>query len=139
MRALTEFLFPAPARRTTGAVIGWWERRRLAYNLWVGGAGLISLGTTYLVAALPPGGVVLPFPWLPIVIFGGMANVCYLLGPTVELLIDRLWGRAVLPTGPALFRMGLTFSVGLALFPALIMTIGWVIRIVLGIGLPSFG
>jgi len=40
------------------------------------------------------------------------------------------------PSGPrslsALYRMGLTFSVGLALFPTLIMVIGWILR-VLGI------
>ena len=31
-----------------------------------------------------------------------------------------MWKGEVLPTGPALYRMGLTFSVGLALFPTLI-------------------
>ena len=36
----------------------------------------------------------------------------------------------MLPTGPALYHMGLTFSVGLALFPTLIMLIAWIVRIV---------
>ena len=71
---------------------------------------------------------------MPVGVFGMMANVCYLLGPTIEILIHKLWGRTVLPPGPALYRMGLTFSVGLALFPALITTIVWVIRIVAGVG-----
>ena len=75
----------------------------------------------------------MPSLWLPILVFGVMANVCYLLGPTAELLIEKLWGPKVLPTGPTLFRMGLTFSVGLALFPALLTTIGWVLRIVFSI------
>ena len=61
------------------------------------------------------------------------ANICYLCGPATELLIEKLWGPRVLPTGPMLFRVGLTFSVGLALFPALLTTIGWVLRIVLSI------
>jgi hypothetical protein len=44
-----------------------------------------------------------------------------------------MWGRGLLPTGPALFRMGLTFSVGLALFPALLMMFVWVARIAFSI------
>ncbi len=75
----------------------------------------------------------MPSLWLPILVFGVMANVCYLLGPTAELLIEKLWSPKVLPTGPALFRIGLTFSVGLALFPTLLVVIGWVIRIVVAI------
>ena len=133
MSALTEFLFPAPARRSSRAIIGWWEGRRLGYNLAVGTAGLISLGVMYVVSALPPDAFVIPFPWAPILIFGGLANLCYLLGPTAELVVEKLWSPRVLPTGPALFRIGLTFSVGLALFPALLVVIAWVFRIVAAI------
>lgn len=134
MNALTEFLFPAPAKRTAGSILGWWEKRRLPYNLAVGTAGVVSLGLGSIFSALPPGGIVLTlFPWQPIVLFAVMANVCYLLGPAVEIAIEKLWGRQVLPTGPVLYRMGLTFSVGLALFPALIMVIFWVARMVIGV------
>jgi hypothetical protein len=69
------------------------------------------------------------------VLFALGANVMYLLGPTIEILIDKVWGRTVLPAGPSLYRMGLTFSVGLALFPTLIMTIafvGWVVAGIIG-------
>ena len=45
-------------------------------------------------------------------------------------LAEKLWGRQLLPVGPALYRVGLTFSVGLALFPTLIMLIGWILRVV---------
>jgi hypothetical protein len=62
-----------------------------------------------------------------------MANVCYLLGPTIEIALQELWGDKLLPVGPGLFRMGLTFSVGLALFPALLFTIAWVVRVVIGL------
>ena len=132
MSALTEFLFPAPARRSAGAIIAWWEGRRLAYNLWVGGAGLTSVGIITLLSTLPAGDHLRGFPWILPVVFGVMANVCYLLGPAAETLIQRAWGRQVLPTGPALFRMGLTFSVGLALFPALLAVISWAARILFG-------
>jgi len=130
MGALTEFLFPAPARRTTGAIVGWWEKRRLAYNAAVGTAGVVGIGVGALFAALPPFSSVFIPPWQAVVLFGLAANVAYLLGPAVELLIDRIWGRQVLPTGPALYRMGLTFSVGLALLPALVVPVLWVIRVV---------
>ena len=85
-----------------------------------------------VLSVIPPGGMGLP-PleiWRPIVIFGLLANVFYTAGPVVEILAHKLFGRQVLPVGPALYRMGLTFSVGLALFPLLIMMIGWVISAV---------
>ena len=133
MGALTEFLYPAPARRTARSIIAWWEKRRLAYNLFVGSAGVVSVAVASLFALLPPGGG-LDFPPLVVfLVFGVMANVCYLLGPAAELLIEKLFGGKVLPTGPALYRMGLTFSVGLALFPALIASILWVARVVFAI------
>lgn len=130
MSALSDFLFPAPARRTTRAIIVWWERRRIAYNAWVGAAGLVSLGTLSAVAVSFGGEPFGLYVLIPVSIFGGLANVCYLLGPATEILIEKLWGRHVLPTGPALFRMGLTFSVGLALFPALLAVIYFVVRTV---------
>ena len=133
MTELTEFLFPAPARRTVGGIVRWWESRRLAYNLFVGGAGLLSLGAINLITLIPPGLPSVGFPWQVVVVFGVMANVCYLLGPAIEIALQKLWGEKLLPVGPALFRMGLTFSVGLALFPTLIVMIGWVIRVVSGL------
>ncbi len=136
MSALTEFLFPAPARRTMGSIVGWWESRRLKYNALVGGAGVVSLGIVTVVGHLPPNplpGVGLLPPWQGIVMFGALANVCYSLGPAVEVVVDKLWGRQVLPVGPSLFRMGLTFSVGLALLPALLFLFQWVLRIVLAV------
>lgn len=130
MTALTEFLFPAPAPRSLRGIVGWWERRRLAYNLCVGAAGVLSLGVVNVILALPPG----PHrtggpPWVAVVAFGVMANLCYLLGPSVEYLLARAFGRRMLPTGPTLYRMGLTFSVGLALLPTLFACLDLGLRI----------
>ncbi len=133
MTALTKFLFPPPARRTTGAILHWWEKRRLPYNLAVGAAGLLSIGASLLIGALPPGASMMGFSWIPVLVVGVLANICYLLGPATEILIEKLWGGTVLPTGPALFRMGLTFSVGLVLLPILMSVIGWVIRVVMAV------
>jgi hypothetical protein len=135
MTQLAEFLFPAPAERRTGAIWAWWEHRRLAYNVWVGTAGTFTVAACTALALIPPrpmGPVHFGLMWLPIVIFGALANVFYTAGPVLETAADKLWGRQLLPVGPSLYRMGLTFSVGLALFPTLLMMIGWILR-VLGI------
>jgi len=104
----------------------------LAYNVFVGGAGFLSLGVIELIALLT-GDMPDRLAWQAIVLVGVMANVCDLLGPTVAIALQKLWGEKLLPVGPALFRMGLTFSVGLALFPALLFTILWVAQLVFGL------
>jgi hypothetical protein len=137
MTALAEFLFPAPAERKPGAIIRWWEGRRLGYNLLVGSAGLTSLAVYAVANTIVFGGQGDYPPWQAIVGFGLLANVCYWLGPLAEITIQRLWNREVLPVGPVLFRMGLTFSVGLALLPTLIIVILSIARLVaavLGLG-----
>ena len=134
MTALTRFLFPAPAHRTVGGILRWWEARRPAYNLVVGGAGLVSLAAVGVISALPPFPRGMPgIPWQAVVAFGLLANVCYLLGPAVEVAVEKLGRGQVLPTGPVLFRMGLTFSVGLALLPTLLILIAWIVRIAFAI------
>lgn len=124
MTHLAEFLFPAPARRSFPSIVGWWERRRLAYNLFVGAAGAVTLaGVTVLSLVHPFQDGLLVVPWQPVVAFGVGANLFYSLGALAEWAVHRLWGRTVLPVGPALYRMGLTFSVGLALFPLMLMSL----------------
>ncbi|MBT8489237.1 MAG: hypothetical protein HKN72_11355 [Gemmatimonadetes bacterium] len=132
-RSLVDFLYPTPAKRDTMSILGWWEKRRLPYNLIVGGAGALATLAFFFFATIPPLGAV---PGLglriliPIGVFGVMANVCYTFGSLMEIFTVKIWGRDVLPVGPALFRIGLTFSVGLALLPALLIVIIWVARIV---------
>ena len=130
MTAITKFLFPAPAKRTVGGIVRWWEGRRLVYNVVVGAAGSLSLGAVVLLSALPPYGQILHLSWVPVAIVGVLANVCYMLGPIVEVAIEKVSGGQVLPTGPVLYRMGLTFSAGLVLLPTLIAGLSWLARIV---------
>jgi hypothetical protein len=128
VNSLTDFLFPAPAERSVPGIVRWWESRRLPYNLVVGGSGLVTLAVIGVVSALMPG----PKPDLAglVVGYGIAANVCYLLGPLLEIGAQKIWGRTVLPIGPALYRMGLTFSVGLTLLPIPLLLTSWVVRIV---------
>ncbi len=131
MTSLVEFLFPAPAPRSVGSIYTWWERRRLPYNLIVGSSGVVSLATALTLAWLPPNGVRPDFvPWQPIVVFAVLANLFYFLGPVVEIAAHKVWGRQLLPVGPVLYRMGLTFSVGLTFLPTMLMILFFVARIV---------
>ncbi|HSL68657.1 MAG TPA: hypothetical protein VK864_00380 [Longimicrobiales bacterium] len=128
MKALTEFLFPAPAQRRALAIWQWWEARRLGYNLTLAASGTFALVVMRIVTWLPPNPQEMP-PLVLIVVFGVLANLCYLLGPLIEIAVGMLWGRKMLPAGPTLFRMGLTFSVGLTLLPILIVWFDWLVRI----------
>jgi hypothetical protein len=71
----------------------------------------------------------MPIPLIAIPVYGVLANVCYLLGPAAEITLLGVWGRSLLPPGPALFRMGLTFSVGLTLLPVILAMIGYLVRL----------
>jgi len=137
MSALADYLFPTPARRTATEIVKWWERRRLAYNVFVGGAGVITLVVVSVVKLLPPLSEPGLLPLAPVVVYGVMANVMFTLGWIVELAAERLFQGDLLPIGPALHRMGLTFALGLTLLPALLVTGVWFIATVvtlLGLG-----
>jgi hypothetical protein len=126
---LGEMLYPPAAeRRTTVSLLVWWESRRMLFNGIVGGTGLFTLLVIRLIAFIPPG-LPFPFDWRPIVAYGALANVCYTFGWAIETAAQRLWGEKCPTVGPALFRQGLAFSVGLTLLPILLVSITWLVRI----------
>jgi len=134
MSSLAEFLFPEPAQRNVRSILIWWERRRLPYNIALGAAGLASIAWIGLMEFLIPGGPrFVLFPWQPVVVFGIGANLCYTFGSLLESIAFKIWGYGLLPIGPGLYRMGLTFSLGLALLPGLVVTISLPIRLLLAI------
>ena len=124
---LADFLYPEPAERRVGAIIGWWEKRRLPYNLIVGGTGLVTMtfaaALTAVVATLQPVDLVRGAIW-----WGVWANVCYSLGPAVEIALQKLFGRRLLPAGPLLFRAGVTIAAGVTLLPIIPLTIGFILN-----------
>lgn len=131
MTALTKILFPLPDyRRTPWSLLGWWESRRLTYNLFVGGTGLVTLAAVTLFASLPPRGLDIGPLWRGVIIYGVLANVGYSLGWLAELGMRALWGDEAPYAGPALFRQGLSFAVGLTLLPIPLALISWVVRLV---------
>lgn len=130
--ALGDLLYPPPAERRIGAIIGWWEKRRLPFNLMIGGTGLVSTAVISLFMAFNGGPG--PAEWLRIGFFWLIAaNVCYTLGPATEIALQRLLGRRLLPAGPLLFRAGLITAIGVALAPIIFVTIAY-LATALGIG-----
>ena len=132
---LTELLFPLPAqRRTTLGILTWWESRRLLYNLIVGATGLVTLAVVMIAYSLAHGpvqddGRISVSTWIPVLVYGTLANVCYTLGPIIEVTLERIWKDTVLPIGPALFRQGLAFAVGLTLLPIPVVIVGTMVRL----------
>lgn len=131
MSALTRILFPLPDyRRTPMTLLRWWESRRLTYNVAVGGAGLVTLGCLALFSVVPPG---LPGPvlvWRGVVVYAVLANLGYSLGWAAEVAMRALWREKAPDAGPALFRQGLSFAIGLTLLPIPLMGLGWLARVV---------
>lgn len=126
MSALTRVLFPAPAEvRNTAGIFRWWESRRLTFNVAVGAAGLVTLAAIKLIAALPPLSMSLSIFWPAVFAYGVFANMFYSLGFMTEAAMQRAWHEETPRVGPALFRQGLVFSVGLTLFPVALMGINY--------------
>ena len=129
---LADFLYPPPAERRTGAILGWWEKRRLPYNLIIGGTGLVSAAVvSFFMTSMGGPGLA---EWLQVGLFWLIAaNACYTLGPATEIALQKLLGRRLLPAGPLLFRAGLITALGVALAPVIFVTIAYVAT-VLGVG-----
>ena len=119
---LSHLLYPRAAARSAGAIVKWWEKRRLSYNLILGGGAGLLVVIGSLLWLLPPND--LPLEIIPLEGYLGflfLINLSYSVGPATEFLAHKLWGTHVRPVGPTLFRMGLTFSLGLTLVLPLIV------------------
>jgi hypothetical protein len=128
--AVERYLFsPLYTPSSAWAVVRWWERRRLFYNLSVGAAGLVTVATAFLLSWLPPSSGQIGPPLILVPIYGIMANIFYSLGAPVDLLLRRRLGDQAGPVAQAVFRYGYAFSIGLTLLPIPLMLIGWVLTI----------
>jgi hypothetical protein len=64
-----------------------------------------------------------------VLVYAIVANVFFCFGPLAECALEMIWRRKLLPVGPALFRMGLTFSVGLNFLAVMMMSWDWLVRV----------
>jgi len=134
MNAVEKYFFTPIYRPRTGwSVFGWWEARRPLYNVAVGAAGLVTLGTVTALMLLPPHARGLAWDGLVpgVVIYGVLANLCYSLGAPADLLLRRFIGDRAAAAGPVLFRYGFVFALGLTLLPIPLAVLGWVFRLIL--------
>jgi hypothetical protein len=128
--AVTRFFFRTPSfHQTAWTILQWWEVRRPAYNLAVGAAGLLTLGTIATLTGLPPFPRGFHLVWDFAVGYAVLANIGYCLGPAIDLLVHRRWGPRYDAIGPALFRYGLVFAVGVTLLPIPLVLFFWSIRL----------
>lgn len=110
-------------------VIGWWEARRIPFNLIVGVAGVAS-GTALLGMGLVsellfdvPMGIPDP-PILAIaaiVFYAVAANVCFTGGWMAELVVRRTWPHEAEGVATLSFTLGLVFAVAVTLLPPVIV------------------
>jgi hypothetical protein len=134
MSALTRYFFtPVYSTRSASTIVRWWESRRLVYNAAVGGAGLTTLAYVTAVELLPPNSEFHGFPWGGVLVYAVLANLFYTFGPAIDVFIRKRWGDEYHAVGPALFRYGFVFAVGLTLLPIPLVTISKVIRVVLSL------
>ncbi len=102
-------------------VIGWWEARRLPYNLIVGGTGILTCTTIVLIIMITNSNwaeFMPETPMIPIVLYGIMANICFTGGWMSELLVRQIWEEQGQFFGPIAFTLGVFFSMALTLLPA---------------------
>ncbi len=110
-------------------VIGWWETRRLAFNLIVGSVGVV---TSVLIGVVALGGEILfngeigvPDPPIFVVFFalicGFVANVLYTGGWLCELLVRLAWPRQADRFATITMSSGLVFSVLLTASPGVLV------------------
>ena len=131
-----KWFLPLYYPRSPLQVIGWWERRRLMYNVSVGVAGLLTLGVgAALGMLLSPG--TMPSEVVGVIVYGFLANVCYTLGPVADLMLRRILGIRAPDIAPVMFRYGYVFSIGLTLLPIPIMMAGAIAQLVFGLGAAS--
>jgi hypothetical protein len=110
-------------------MIGWWESRRVPFNLIVGSAGIISCIVAGVVVAgafilfdsffLIPG--VPMFVLIGILVYAVLANLCFTGGWVVELFVRSLWPNEADRYATASLACGLAFSVLLSLAPGIMI------------------
>ena len=109
--------------------IGWWEARRIPFNLIVGSTGIL---TCIIVGVVALGSELLfnsefGFPDSPlfavigVIMYGILANVCFTGGWVTELIVRRVWPSQADRFATLTLSLGVIFSVLLTLAPAMVI------------------
>ncbi len=121
MKILNTLLIVNQEDRNVLQIIGWWEIRRIFYNLIVLICGLVSMSIMSALVNLKPGED-LQEP-IAIIGFALLCNLGYSLGWLTEIFKER-----TKTYGPKMFKIGLYFTLFWVFLPALLHVIFWIGR-----------
>ena len=121
MKILNQFLKIKQEDRNALQIIGWWEIRRILFNLIVLFFGLISMSIMSSLINLAPGeDLQEPFAIIGFII---LYNLGYTLG-----WLSEIFNKKSKTYGPKMFKIGLYFTLFWVFLPAIIHIIFWVGR-----------
>ena len=117
--------------------IGWWEARRVPFNLIVGSAGIVSVAVVSVVGLgayfLFNSDFGLPDPPLfavfGVVFYALVVNICYTGGWIVELVIRSAWPDQADRYATLSLSLGLLLTVLVTLLPAVVVGAGGAFRL----------
>jgi hypothetical protein len=118
-----------PSVTSAWQVIGWWEARRIPFNLIVGATGTVTSGLVLATALISERLIGEPIGWpdppiviiLAVIAFAGGANVCYTGGWLAELIVRRAWPDESRSFGTVAFTLGVPFAVVVTVLPAVLI------------------
>jgi hypothetical protein len=109
--------------------VAWWEIRRIPYNLALLVVGVVSIYSMEVIGnhLVKPGeDLAEPIGMLiGIIIYAVMANICYSLGWITELVWSAGDTTKTEMRRQKVFQLGLIFSIGLTLMPAVVIFLVW--------------
>jgi hypothetical protein len=120
---------------TVWGVIGWWEVRRVPFNLVVGATGIVTSVLILLIAWLSERwlGIPVGLPDPPILVivaviaYAVAANACYTGGWIIELIVRKAWPAEGEHVGPISFALGLVFAVTVTLAPLALVALAAIV------------
>ncbi len=123
---LSERNTPMVSARET---IGWWEARRVPFNLIVGGAGIVSVAIVSIVGLgayfLFNSDFGLPDPPLfaavGVIVYALVVNICYTGGWIVELVIRAAWPEQADRFATLSLSLGLLLTILVTLLPGIVV------------------
>jgi hypothetical protein len=130
---LNRLFSPSLLERPTGTTnawqtIGWWETRRVPFNLIIGIVGVLTVATGTLAMSVTNAFLETPLhrPDPPLFLFtlayAVVVNLFYTGGWMVELLWCRLWPATKGDVAILTFRLGLVLSILVTTLPAVLAT-----------------
>jgi hypothetical protein len=108
LTTLNRKLMQPGASDSTLEILSWWEARRSFYNMSLALSGLPSI---FLYVAHGHANVLTLI--VAVLLWSTCANLCYTLGPAIELVLRKIGLKLPAAFAPFLFQIGVFFSIGL--------------------------